>query len=282
MQQGSQEWLEFRRSKIGSSDSSVIMELNPWKTPYQLCKQKLEGTEDPMTPAMRRGVEMEPRARELFIAKTGIHVIPDVITSNERPWQIASLDGIDDHGETIVEIKCGNTDLHTKALHGKIPPYYLCQIQHQMSVCNLEKAFYCSFDGIDIHIVEIERDATFIEKMVQKEEIFWKMVMNKEYPEPSDKDYLTIHHERGSILLEEYLELSEKEKRIKERKDNIKEELLSIGPNQNFILKGTKFYQKQNCSYDFKKMKEDGIAVENYKKMSSPYWVINTPKSRTI
>ncbi len=279
IEQGTPEWLEFRRGKIGSSDASVIMGVNPWKTPYQLWKQHLDGTQDAVNQAMRRGSELEPLAREMFIEQTGISVRPKVCVSEEFPWQIASLDGLSEDGSIIVEIKCGNADLHGKALKGEIPPYYFCQLQHQISVCKPKEAYYCSFNGEEIKILKVDPEASFIEDMLHKEEEFLKMIIQKEPPEMSDKDYAVIEHARGSDLLKEYFSICQQEKVLKERKDSIKDELTSLGGQQNFILDGTKIYQAQRISYDFKRMKEEGVRIEEYAKLSNPYWMITTPRS---
>lgn len=281
MQQGTQDWLDFRRTKIGSSEAAAIMGVSPWKTPYQLWKQKIEGTSDPVNQAMKRGIILEAEALKLFSAKMNIYFKPDVIVSEERPWQIASLDGISDDRSLIVEIKCGGADLHDKALIGVIPVYYMAQIQHQISVVNPLKAFYCSFNGQEIVIIEVNPDVNFIKEMLDKEEKFWELLVNNEPPPLCDRDYELFEHSRGSEILREYISLGIQEKEIKKRKDAMKEELIEIGPKRNFILDGVKVYQTQNTSYDTKRMREDGIGVEKYKKLSNPYWMISSPRNPT-
>ena len=41
--QQSEEWLEFRRSRIGASDAPIIMGVSPWKTHYKLWVEKIQG-----------------------------------------------------------------------------------------------------------------------------------------------------------------------------------------------------------------------------------------------
>ena len=42
------EWLEHRKSGIGSSEVATILGLNPWETPYQLWRRKV-GLDEPKT-----------------------------------------------------------------------------------------------------------------------------------------------------------------------------------------------------------------------------------------
>lgn len=276
---GSKEWLDYRRGKIGSSDASVIMGTNPWKTPYKLWKQHIEGTQDAVNPAMKRGLELEPIARDMFIRETGIAMTPNIVVNEDREWQFATLDGLSDHGDIIVEIKCGNNSLHEMAMKGVIPPYYFCQIQHQIAVCKPKKAYYCSFNGQEIKILEVTPDEKFAEDLITKEEKFWKLLTAKEAPPLTDSDYEIVEHARGSQLLQEYMELAEQEKAIKQRRDDLKNELIGLGPQRNFMINSTKIYQAQNTSYDFNLMREAGIDLDRYKKLSKPYWVIAMARS---
>src|SRR6188768_314631 len=102
LEQGSKSWLSFRRNKIGSSDSSSIMQCG-YKTPYQLYLEKLGLFEQPLTHAMLRGQELEPLARTKFKDVTGIETFPVVVEHDDRSWQVASLDGLSNDGKTFVE-----------------------------------------------------------------------------------------------------------------------------------------------------------------------------------
>ena len=279
IEQGSPEWLEFRRSKVGSSDAAVIMGLSPWKTPYQLWKQKIEGTTDAVNPAMREGLRLEPIARDMFTEETGISVTPKVGISEENPWQISSFDGITEDGKIVWEVKCGSLELYEQALRGEIPPYYFCQLQHHLCVAKADKAIYSCFYREEIKNLDVWPDINYIEKMLHKQKKFSELLMNGEPPELCDRDYEIIEHARGENLLKEYFLLGEQEKEIKKRKDELKEEIIEIGPKRNFIMGGTKIYQMTNSSYDYKKMREDGLNVDSYKKTSKPYWMISSPRS---
>ena len=79
MQQNTEEWLEFRRDKIGASDAPIIMGKSPWKTPHQLWEEKIGvRTSSYETAAMRRGKDLESEARKHFEQQTGLIVWFDV------------------------------------------------------------------------------------------------------------------------------------------------------------------------------------------------------------
>ena len=131
--QGSQEWLDWRKTRITATDASVIMGVNPFKNVSTLWKEKLDIVAAPTAnERMLRGQELEPVARQLFIEETGIDVEPLVVESDEFYWMGASLDGINDTRKIIIEIKCPSSDTHLLAVDGSIRPYYMVQMQHQL------------------------------------------------------------------------------------------------------------------------------------------------------
>ena len=189
MQQGSKEWLEFRRSKIGASDAATIMKCSPWSTPLKLWRQKMGiEPETALTPAMRRGMELEEQARQCFIAKTGIAMAPDVLVSQERPWQMASLDGISQNRDAILEVKCPNKDTHEMAKQNKLPDHYMIQMQHQLCVAGVNIGYYFSYDGSDGVVVEVKRDTNLIGEIVYAERDFWRRLQEFDPPESSQRN----------------------------------------------------------------------------------------------
>ena len=109
--QGSHEWLAFRKTKITATDAPVIMGVSPWKTKRQLYYEKLSDDNGSTfkSKRMQRGIDLEPLARDLFILNHGYMCKPCVIV---KDWAMASLDGMDESRQIIVEIKCpGENDL---------------------------------------------------------------------------------------------------------------------------------------------------------------------------
>jgi putative phage-type endonuclease len=188
--QGSNEWLEFRRGKIGASDAPVILEQSPWATPYQLWLEKMELYCKPKNFAMQRGVALEPLARQAFMDYTGHSVKPAVVQNPQYEWMIASLDGVTPDKRYAVEIKCAGKTDHAYVERKREPPKkYISQLQHQMYVVGLDMIYYYSFDGAQGICVEYYRDEDFIAQLLQKELEFWNNMLNFTPPEMIKRDY---------------------------------------------------------------------------------------------
>src|ERR1700743_3251665 len=113
LEQGSQEWLSWRKTVITATDCSSIMGNNPWTTAYK-CWQRKVGLieENKSNEAMERGKRLEPEARSQFTQQYGIDMTPVVVESTEYDFLGASLDGISIMGNYLLEIKCGGDKLH--------------------------------------------------------------------------------------------------------------------------------------------------------------------------
>ncbi len=182
LEQGSKEWIKFRRSHIGASDTSVVMGLNPWRSPLNLWEEKVFGWDQELSDKMREGQNMEKSAREAYICQTGIDVNPLVAECEINTFLSASFDGITKDLSSAVEIKCGKGS-HQLAKTNIIPPYYIAQLQHQMMVGNLKEIDYFSYSKKDQFLIKVYRDDEFIKKMIEKEIVFWEYVISYTPPE---------------------------------------------------------------------------------------------------
>ena len=122
IEQGTQEWLEWRHSGIGASETSTIMGDNRFQSPSELLYQKRHKIETIQNEKMKLGTSLEPDARGLYIKETGKCVEPRCLQSKEHSWVIASMDGITDDFSHIVEIKCGKS-AYWQAQKGIVPSY---------------------------------------------------------------------------------------------------------------------------------------------------------------
>lgn len=175
LEQGSEEWLKFRRNHVGASDASTIMGLNPWRTKKELWEEKTLGFTQVMNANMQRGQSMEKSALENYEALKNCIMTPLVAEDVVYPFLSASFDGISDDRKKIVEIKCGKSS-HKLALIREVPIYYYAQLQHQMYVADVEEIDYFSFDGKEGILINIIRNEKFIQEMVEKEIEFWHCV----------------------------------------------------------------------------------------------------------
>lgn len=264
-----EQWLEWRRNKIGASDAPIILMESPWVTPYQLWDQKVNGTQQDENSAMRRGTELEPIALRKFEEKMNVFLkAQDCVINPSRPWQIATLDGFD--GKTLVEIKCTNRANHRLAEQGKIPDHYIAQLQHQLDVTGLQSMYYFSFDGEDGVIVEVQRDQKYIDKMVVKEEKFWRCIMEKEAPPLTDKDYTQIESDIWRKKSEEWKEVDRLLKELGEKEENLRNELIALANDRNAVGNGVKLtVSVTRGAVDYTQIPQlKGINIETYRKNS--------------
>jgi putative phage-type endonuclease len=177
--QGTADWLELRKLHVTASDALIVMGMSPWRTRDQLLQEKL-GLIPPqeVNSAMLRGQLLEPKARACAEEMLGTLFMPEVYSSIEYPFMLASLDGVCIDNKIILEVKCTNKKNHELAKNGKIPEYYMPQVQHQIAVCQVNCCNYFSFDGDSGVVVVVDRDDVFIERMIAMEwEFYQEMIV---------------------------------------------------------------------------------------------------------
>ena len=135
LEQGSQEWLEWRRGKRMASETAAVMGISPYSSPAQVRKEKQGRGSTFVTDAMQRGHDEEPRAREAYEAATGTLYQPGVFHDGDYG---ASVDGITLEGDQLLEIKTPakgkESDRWQEVAEGAISEYDYAQVQHQMMV----------------------------------------------------------------------------------------------------------------------------------------------------
>lgn len=251
--QGSPEWHELRRTRIGASDAPIIMGQSPFKTPRQLWEEKLAISSTKVHPGLFKGKEGEEEARHAFMKATGICVCPAVILHPEYEWLMASLDGITLDGKEGVEIKIPNADDHLTAQRGGVPVKYYAQLQVQMVCTGLDHWNYWSYrDGEGVHVV-LFRDDTYIKNMIPKLKKFWDMWMNLEEPPLMERDYLPKDNDEIWMgVAKEYKEKARALKELKDEVEDLKHALINLSENHNCEGNGvrvTKYFRKGFIKY---------------------------------
>jgi len=135
------EWLEWRRTGIGSSDIAALMGVDPWKSPLDIYDSKDCLAEDGIPNSrMQRGIDNEGEARSLFNAIMENTYIPLNCEHPDIPIIHASLDGY--WNKKILEIKVPGRKVMEMAREGVIPIYYVYQIQWQFLATFADMAYY--------------------------------------------------------------------------------------------------------------------------------------------
>ena len=279
-QQGSLEWLEIRKNHITATDSAKILGKNPWATPLDCYKEKMEDKRIMVTPAMQRGTDLEPKARDLLIAIHGINLKSKVFESTLYPHMMASLDAISDDGMKMWEIKSPGHMTMKRAFEGKIDTQYIIQCQKQMLVMGLDEMsmFYYFNDSIH-HEIKIKRDANLIKKIIKADTDFWNdHILPQIPPEKFGVDYERIEDQQATELAGKLKDVIEKEKATKLEKEMLIGLLAEFTKGKNCLftsagLKHQIIEKKGNVNW--KKVQEKweikDEELENYRNKSSKY-----------
>lgn len=142
--QGSAAWHARRRSQGNASEAAALMGCSPWfpRTPYELWLVKSGRAEVDCTPAMRRGLELEPLARA-YVERAFDEIYEPQVVSRERLG--ASLDGISFDGRRLLEIKCPQQGRESQTwayvASRRMPPdHYWWQVQQQLYCADARSA----------------------------------------------------------------------------------------------------------------------------------------------
>lgn len=183
-EQGSKEWLQWRRSLLTATDASVVLDKSPYCTPYELWQRKLcLIPEQKSNSAMARGSRLEPEARAWFNEKYQLDMEPSVVESLDYNYLGASLDGMSKCSSFILEIKCNGPRNHGLAKEGHIPDYHLYQMFHQLICTRSEKCFYLSYTEDEKIVIELCLEPEFEKYYIPIAKEFWRKVVYLEPPE---------------------------------------------------------------------------------------------------
>lgn len=197
------EWLK-NRSRIGGSDASAIVGMNPYRTNIELWKIKtgqLEAEDISEKPYVKYGTQAEEHIRALFaldFPEYKVKYLENNMWLNDKyPFAHASLDGWleDEEGRKgILEIKTTNIlqSMQKEKWNHRIPDNYYIQILHYLMVTEFEFAVLVAqlkseFNGeiykqtkhYKIERAEVEEDIKFLKTSERK---FWQQVQENKCP----------------------------------------------------------------------------------------------------
>ena len=184
IEQGSPEWMSLRIGKIGGSRVADVLtegrsggeSLTRRKYKNELIRERLTGKklDTYKTPAMQRGIDLEPMARAWYEVKynTFVDQVAIVLHPSINGGQ-CSPDGIVEATNSLIEIKIPNPENHLDNIltGGKQLEQYYDQVQWQLA-CMPEKEF-CDLVSYDAEMPDhlqgfvkrIYRDDEYINNM---------------------------------------------------------------------------------------------------------------------
>lgn len=130
--------------------------------------------------AMERGKELEAVARDLFEFEYGCLVPPRNLVHPKYAFIKASLDGLCEAENYLVEFKApGRTDLELAKMN-KIPDKYYAQVQWQLIVSGCKFGMYVCYDGKhSLYPIQVFPDKKYQRNLIRLAKWFWHKVENK-------------------------------------------------------------------------------------------------------
>lgn len=286
--QRSQEWFDFRRGKIGSSDIASIMGVSPWETPYECWERILLDKKIPENAPMKRGIQLEARALQILNAQTGREYRPIVLQSLRSPDLICSLDAYWESPEGLIyiaEIKCPGKKTHNVAETGNIPDHYYPQLAYQQYVTSAVNTLYFSWDGEseEGEIVEYVKDEEYLIAMSSKIFGFLNSLAEFKSPEVTDKDWIETNDPIIQESVHEYSKIVSEISRLEVQRDLLKKEIVdrcgssrtAVVGSDGSVFKIQKIMRKGAIDYD-RLFKDYGIeGAEKYRKAPIETWKIS-------
>lgn len=265
LEQGSPEWLEWRRGMAMASETSAVMGINPYQGPEQIRAAKRGLDKNYMNDAMRRGHEQEPLAREAYERDTGELFEPAVY---ELDGYGASVDGINMDGDTILEIKSPvkgrQSERFEATLEGAINDYDYIQCQHQLMVTGAKRCVFLVWSGDEYVTKEIFPAPNIWEGIKHAWEEFWPTVAARDDDEWAEAAH--AYREAKKAADEAATSLSEAKKRLID---------LSGGYSYG---EGVRVKQVERAGQiDWKKVQQDKLAdadLDQYRKAGSVFYQV--------
>lgn len=190
------DWLEVRKTGIGSSDAAASVGLNPYQSQLELWMVKtgrggalpqIDPNDD--SSPMFWGTLLEAFVAAHYTKKTGNRVrkINAVLQHPEHAWMLANIDreiiGVRD----VQILECKTAGMNgAKLWRDGVPEYVQLQVHHQLAVTGKQAAdvavLVC---GNEFRTYRIERDDALIARLIELERKFWHYV-ETDTPPPAD------------------------------------------------------------------------------------------------
>jgi putative phage-type endonuclease len=190
------DWLEVRKSGIGSSDAAAAVGLNPYQSQLELWMVKTgRGAALPQvdpnddSSPMFWGTLLESFVAAHYTSKSGNRVrkIKAVLQHPEHEWMLANIDREVMGSAEVQILECKTAGMNgAKLWRDGVPEYVQLQVQHQLAVTGKAAAdvavLVC---GNEYRSYRIVRDDALISRLIQLEAKFWDYVV-RDIPPPAD------------------------------------------------------------------------------------------------
>lgn len=214
--------LEARRSGIGGSDASAIMDDNNYKSKYELAREKI-GLDDPAPVSNMEYVQWGTWMEEWYLRIFKVKKPRDTFFFRNNNWMYCHIDGISTKLRTLYEIKAPvfNSPKYTVDNWRDLPKHYLWQCVHNGLVYEHSgKRRNRKLEQVELVIVTPPCPVSYVINWKHmKEEMadhyfetarkFWIDCINDVLPPPETKRDMKLAY--PSVNVAEYPEASDEE-----------------------------------------------------------------------
>ena len=253
-----EDWLQFRKQGIGSSDAAAACGIHPYLSMLELWMIKTGRMSSDIDESIEGysplywGNTLEPMVAKFYQEHTGNKVRRvNAILQHPDPdkhFMLANLDYAITGSNEVQILECKTAGEHGAKLwkHG-VPLYVTCQVQHQLAVTGKTAAHICVLlCGHEAKIYKVERDERLIQSIMEHERLFWQYVetdtpptpdhsesaaraLKQLYPAPRPSSKVDLTDDDGANrLFEQLLSYRDYMKELEERHDQVKHQLQSL------------------------------------------------------
>ena len=253
-----EDWLQFRKQGIGSSDAAAACGIHPYLSMLELWMIKTGRMSSDIDESIEGysplywGNTLEPMVAKYYQEHTGnkvrrVNAILQHPDSNNH-FMLANLDYAITGSDEVQILECKTAGEHGAKLwkHG-VPLYVTCQVQHQLAVTGKQAAHICVLlCGHEAKIYKVERDERLIESIMEHERLFWQYVetdtpptpdhsesaaraLKQLYPTPEPSSKVDLRDDDGANkLFEQLLSYRDYMQELEQRHDQVKHQLQSL------------------------------------------------------
>lgn len=189
------EWLEWRREGIGATDIAGVAGISPWATPWSVWAEKTRRVPlDRDTPTVEQdfGLRAEPMLAPWFAELTGYLARRWQHRAHHRDWRTAraTLDALVYRTRRsaapigVLELK--TTDRQPDWTDDTFPLHYLAQVQWQLEVVDVDRAWLFALHGRRPAIYPVERSIDDGRWLLDLARRFWRDHVLTDTPPAAD------------------------------------------------------------------------------------------------
>lgn len=257
-----EDWLQFRKQGIGSSDAAAACGIHPYLSMLELWMIKTGRMSSDIDASNNNGIEgysplywgntLEPMVAKYYQEHTGNKVrrVNAILQhpDSDKHFMLANLDYSVVGSDEVQILECKTAGEHGAKLwkHG-VPLYVTCQVQHQLAVTGKTAAHICVLlCGHEAKVYKVERDERLIESIIEHERLFWQYVetdtpptpdhsesaaraLKLLYPTPEPSSKIDLTDDDGANkLFEQLLSYRDYMQELEQRHDQVKHQLQSL------------------------------------------------------